>query len=279
MRRRVDGAAVLRFTIVTVAVLVVLVPFLYLLLNSIKIEREFRSVPARIVPSVVTGAYYSDIFGGGHEIGSYLLNSVIVAASVVVVAVFAGTLAAYSLAKLRKFYRFLGIVVYGILLVRFYPKVVMVIPYFILMRQLHLLDTLPAVIIAHASIALPFVVWLMIGFFEQVPGEIEESAMMDGCTVWQRYSRVIIPVVLPGIATAAIMTAIMSWNEFLVASSVVSIRAKTLPVLVSSFISDKGINWGPMSATAVLIIVPMFLFVLFTQKYLIQGMTFGAVKG
>jgi ABC-type glycerol-3-phosphate transport system permease component len=119
----------------------------------------------------------------------------------------------------------------------------------------------------------------MIGFFEEIPVEMEESAILDGCSVWQRYSRVILPVVLPGIATSAIMTAIMSWNEFLIASSVVSIKAKTLPVLVSGFISDKGINWGPMSATSVLIIIPMFLFVLFTQKYLIQGMTFGAVKG
>jgi ABC-type glycerol-3-phosphate transport system permease component len=85
--------------------------------------------------------------------------------------------------------------------------------------------------------------------------------------------------VLPGIATAAIMTAVLSWNEFLIASSVVSINAKTLPVLVSGYISDKGINWGPMSATSVVIIVPMFVFVLFTQKYLIRGLTFGAVKG
>jgi len=272
-------AGVLRFAIVTLAVVIVTVPFLYLFLNSIKIEREFRSIPARILPSVVTGEYYADIFKGRHEIGSYLVNSIIVALAVVVIAVFTGTLAAYSLAKLRKLYRFLGVIIYAILLVRFYPKVVMIIPYFILMRELHLLDTLAAVIIAHSSIALPFVVWLMIGFFEEIPAEIEESAMLDGCSIWQRYSRVVVPVVLPGVATSAIMTAIMSWNEFLVASSVVSVRAKTLPVLVSSFISDKGINWGPMSATSVIIIVPMFIFVLFTQKYLIQGMTFGAVKG
>jgi multiple sugar transport system permease protein len=272
-------AGVLRFAIVTLAVVIVIVPFLYLFLNSIKIEREFRSIPARILPSVVTGEYYADIFKGRHEIGSYLVNSIIVALAVVAIAVFTGTLAAYSLAKLRKLYRFLGVIIYAILLVRFYPKVVMIIPYFILMRGLHLLDTLAAVTIAHSSIALPFVVWLMIGFFEEIPAEIEESAMLDGCSIWQRYSRVVIPVVLPGVATSAIMTAIMSWNEFLVASSVVSVRAKTLPVLVSSFISDKGINWGPMSATSVIIIVPMFIFVLFTQKYLIQGMTFGAVKG
>ncbi len=103
--------------------------------------------------------------------------------------------------------------------------------------------------------------------------------MLDGAGAWRRLTRVILPVVLPGIATAAIMTAVLSWNEFLITSSVVSLHAKTLPVLVSSYISDKGINWGPMAATSSVVIVPMFLFVLFAQKYLIRGLTFGAVKG
>jgi len=268
-----------RAIIVAMALIAVLAPFLYLFLNSVKIEREFRSIPLRIIPSVVTLQYYADIFGRGGQLGSYLLNSIIVTLVVVVVSVFTGALAAFGLAKLRRMYRFIALAVYLILLVRFYPKVVMLIPYFILMRDLHLLDTLAAVIIAHSSIGIPFVVWLMIGFYEEIPIELEESAMLDGCDVWRRFTRVIFPVVLPGIATAAIMTAVLSWNEFLIASSVVSINAKTLPVLVSGYISDKGINWGPMSATSVVIIVPMFVFVLFTQKYLIRGLTFGAVKG
>jgi multiple sugar transport system permease protein len=268
-----------RAIVVAIALVAVLVPFLYLFLNSVKIEREFRSIPPRIIPFVVTLQYYADIFGRGGQLGSYLLNSIIVTLVVVVVSVFTGALAAFGLAKLRRMYRFIALAVYLILLVRFYPKVVMLIPYFILMRDLHLLDTLAAVVIAHSSIGIPFVVWLMIGFYEEIPIELEESAMLDGCDVWRRFTRVIFPVVLPGIATAAIMTAILSWNEFLIASSVVSINAKTLPVLVSGYISDKGINWGPMSATSVVIIVPMFVFVLFTQKYLVRGLTFGAVKG
>jgi len=265
--------------VIAFALIAVLVPFLYLFLNSVKIEREFRAIPPRIIPSVITLQYYGDIFGRGAQLGANLLNSVIVTLAVVVVSVLAGALAAFGLAKLRRIYHFIALGVYLILLVRFYPKVVMLIPYFILMRDLHLLDTLAAVVIAHSSIGIPFVVWLMIGFYEEIPVELEESAMLDGCDVWRRFTRVIFPVVLPGIATAAIMTAVLSWNEFLITSSVVSINAKTLPVLVSGYISDKGINWGPMSATSVVIIVPMFIFVLFTQKYLIRGLTFGAVKG
>ncbi len=279
MRERSRLFVSVRAIVLAIALIAVLVPFLYLFLNSVKIEREFRSIPLRIIPSVITLQYYADIFGRGGQLGSYLLNSIIVTLLVVGVSVFAGALAAYGLAKLRRLYRFIALAVYLILLVRFYPKVVMLIPYFILMRDLHLLDTLAAVVIAHSSIGIPFVVWLMIGFYEEIPIELEESAMLDGCDVWRRFTRVIFPVVLPGIATAAIMTAVLSWNEFLITSSVVSINAKTLPVLVSGYISDKGINWGPMSATSVVIIVPMFIFVLFTQKYLIRGLTFGAVKG
>ncbi len=269
----------LRAVVVTVALLVVAVPFLYLFLNSVKIEREFRSIPPQIVPSVVTFQYYGQIFGRGAALGVYLLNSIVVAVFVVALSVLAGALAAYGLARLRRVYRFAAFAVYLVLLVRFYPKVVMLIPYFILMRDLHLLDSLAAVIIAQASIGIPFVVWLLIGFYEEIPQELEESAMLDGAGPGARFWRVILPVVLPGIATAAIMTAVLSWNEFLITSSVVSINAKTLPVLVSGYISDKGIDWGPMAATSTVIIVPMFLFVLFTQRYLIRGLTFGAVKG
>ena len=279
MKERSRAYLAIRAVVIALALIAVLVPFLYLFLNSVKIEREFRAIPPRIIPSVITLQYYGDIFGRGAQLGANLLNSVIVTLAVVVVSVLAGALAAFGLAKLRRIYHFIALGVYLILLVRFYPKVVMLIPYFILMRDLHLLDTLAAVVIAHSSIGIPFVVWLMIGFYEEIPVELEESAMLDGCDVWRRFTRVIFPVVLPGIATAAIMTAVLSWNEFLITSSVVSINAKTLPVLVSGYISDKGINWGPMSATSVVIIVPMFIFVLFTQKYLIRGLTFGAVKG
>ena len=128
-----------------------LVPFLYLFLNSVKIEREFRSIPLRIIPSVITLQYYADIFGRGGRLDMYLLNSVVVTFAVVVVSVFTGAVAAFGLAKPRM-YRFIALGVYLILLVRFYPKVVMLIPYFILMRDLHLLDTLAAVVIAHSSI-------------------------------------------------------------------------------------------------------------------------------
>jgi multiple sugar transport system permease protein len=269
----------LRFLVVLIAVLIVLVPFIYLFLNSIKLERDFRTIPPKLFPSRITLEYYHYAFSRDTNISGYILNSVLVTTTVVIISVALGSLAAYSLSHLRKAFRIFNFIVYVILLVRFYPKVVMVVPYFILMKNFRLLDTVLAIIIAHVSITIPFVVWLMIGFYDEIPKELEESGMIDGCGVWTRYRRIVFPITLPGIATAAIMTAILSWNEFLIASSVASVNAKTLPILISSYISDKGIIWGPMSAVSTVVIIPMFLFALFAQKYLIRGLTFGAVKG
>ncbi len=278
-KKKISFFQIFRFLIILIAVIVVLVPFIYLFLNSIKLERDFRTIPPRLFPSKSTIEYYRYAFSKSTNISSYILNSIIVTISVVVISVSFGSLAAYSLSHLRKEFRIFSFAVYAILLVRFYPKVVMIVPYFILMKNLRLLDTLISVIIAHVSIAIPFVVWLMIGFYNEIPKELEESGMIDGCGVWTRFRKIIFPITLPGIATAAIMTAILSWNEFLIASSVVSVNAKTLPILISTYISDKGINWGSMSAVSTVIIMPMFIFALFTQKYLIRGLTFGAVKG
>ncbi len=147
------------------------------------------------------------------------------------------------------------------------------------MRSLHLLDTRTAVIIAHVSLTLPFVVWLMLSFFEEFPRELEQSAMIDGCGVVRRFWAIVLPLTVPAIATAAILTAFLSWNEFLMASAVGPVHAKTLPVRIASFITDKGILWGDMSAMGTVIVVPVVLFALLTQRYLVRGLTAGAVKG
>jgi multiple sugar transport system permease protein len=278
LRKETVFYRVIRTAIIVIALVVVVVPFVYLFTNSIKLEKDFRADPFVFFPKEVTFEYYAQIFGNDSDLSKYFLNSIIVTLSVVAVSVVTGTLAAFGLSHLRKFYRWVGALIYIILLVRFYPKVVLVIPYFTLMKTFSLLDTRLAVILAHSSIGIPFVVWLMIGFYDKIPKELEESAMIDGCGVWKRFLQVIFPVVIPGVATSAIMSAILSWNEFLITSSVVSIHATTLPVLLSGYISDKGIAWGPMSAVSSIIIFPMFIFVFFAQKYLIRGLTFGAVK-
>jgi multiple sugar transport system permease protein len=263
---------ILRITVVIIWLLVTLVPLVALLLNSFKPTGDFYS--PQFLPSHWTFQNYRQAFAG--EAMDYLGNSLIVAAATVFFSVSLGTMAAYGLARVR--YAWAGVVVYVILAVRFYPKITVILPYYMMMRTFGLLDTLPAIIIAHVSITLPFVVLIMMTFFNEIPRSLEEAAAIDGATVIQRFRHVVLPLVRPALVTSAILTAMFSWNEFLMAVSVTSENAATLPVLVSSFISDKGIQLGQMAAVSVMIVIPIALFALVTQRYLIRGLTLGAVK-
>ena len=151
-------------------------------------------------------------------------------------------------------------------------------PWFLIIRDLNLLDTVWAVIILHLGLTTPFVVWLMYTFYKGIPKELEESASIDGAGYINRFVKVVLPLSLPGIATASIFTAFLSWNEFLLASSITRESAKTLPVSIAGFVTDKGILWGPMMAMSSLIVIPMIIFSLALQKYLVKGIMLGAVK-
>jgi len=135
-----------------------------------------------------------------------------------------------------------------------------------------------AIIIAHVSITLPFAVLLMMTFYAEVPHEIEEAAMIDGASIARTYVAVIVPLTTAGMAAAGLLTALVSWNEFLLASGVASNNAVTLPIAIAGYITDKGTNWGAMSALSVIITLPMLLVALLAQRYLVRGLTGGAVK-
>src|SRR5581483_4922052 len=165
-----------------------------------------------------------------------------------------------------------------ILITRIYPPITTAIPYFVLLRRFGLSDTHGALILTYVAYGLPFVIWLMLGFFQDLPVEIEEAAVIDGCSLWQRFSRVIIPLALPGLAVTAIFAFVYAWNEFLYASMLTSFNAKTLPVVIASYQSDKFLRWGEMSALGSLMVVPVIVFAAAAQRYLVRGLTFGAVK-
>ena len=260
------------------ACLVVLVPLAYLVINSIKLPREFLTVPPTILPSEVTLEHYRDLFEDSKTF-RHFRNSLTVTLWTTGVTIISGTLAAYGLARMRLSARILAGVTFIFLFIRFYPRVTTVIPYFLVMRELDLLDTVWAIIIGQLGITIPFVTWLMLVVFQDLPREIEEAAIVDGASVLQRFRRVVLPIVMPSVSAAAILTAFLSWNEFLIASSVARRKASVLSIAVAGFVSDKGIQWGPMAAMSVVMIVPMIVFALFAQKYLIRGITFGAVKG
>ncbi len=281
---RVDSVAsllwnALRAVTVFISIIAISTPFVFLFLNSVKPPNEFLSIPIQVIPSEVTWEHYRSVFDHNEDTVQFLTNSLIITAGTTVISVFIGSLAAYSLSRLELPFHLSPIIAFSFLVVRFYPKITVALPYFILMKDLKLLDTHLAVIIAHVSLTLPFVVWLMLTFFDELPKELERSAMLDGCGPWKRFTLIVLPLTGPALATAAILTALLSWNEFLMAAVIAPKDAKTLPVRISAFITDKGILWGPMSAMSSIIVIPVMVFALFVQRYLVRGLTLGAVKG
>jgi multiple sugar transport system permease protein len=269
----------LRVCVVLLALAVALAPFLVLFVNSVRPADEFLSDASGFFPANPTLDHFRAVFDPSEDTLHYLVNSLIITTATTLLAVTVGALAAYSLARLKLPFRLSALIALAFLLVRFYPKITIALPYFVLMRDLHLLDTHIAVILAHVSLTVPFVVWLLLAFFEDFPRELEHSAMLDGCGPARRFVSIVLPLTTPALVTAAILTAFLSWNEFLMASAVAPMNAKTLPVRIAGFITDKGTLWGEMSAMGSVIVAPVMLFALLTQRYLVRGLTAGAVKG
>jgi multiple sugar transport system permease protein len=270
--RPAEGAV--RWAVLFIALAVALIPAVSLAVDSFKPSAQFYT--SGILPSHWTLQNYQQAFSSGGQALADLMRLFLFAAATTVISVTLGTLAAFGLSKSR--FGWATAVTYVILSVRFYPKITTILPYFVMMRAFHLLDTPTALVIAYVSITLPFVVLIMITFFADLPAGLEEAAAIDGCSVWRTFWHVNLPLARPALATAAILTALFSWNEFLIAASVTSQNATTLPVLVAGFITDKGIALGQMSAVSVVIVAPIALFILATQRYLVRGLTLGALK-
>jgi len=207
----------------------------------------------------------------------YLTNSVVIAVGTTIGSLVLGTLAGYGFARFA--FRGSAAVRFLVLVTRMAPRMVLVVPYYLLMQRLGLLDTYTGLLIAYVSFALPFSIWLLIGFFVDVPLEVEEAAMIDGCGRLGVLLRVVVPIVAPGLAVAAIFAFLVSWNEFLFALILSGVEAKTLPVVIAGLTTDVGPLYGEMSAAAVMVMLPNIVMMLVLQRYVVRGLTLGAVKG
>ncbi|MGB5987760.1 MAG: carbohydrate ABC transporter permease [Desulfobacterales bacterium] len=208
-----------------------------------------------------------------HNFLKYLLNSLIVAGLATGISLILGLPAAYSIAKYRQ-----GRIGILILVARMTPFVSYLLPWYIIFRHLNLIDSYTALTITHLIITLPMVIWLMISFFESVPTELEDAAMIDGCTGLQSFLIIVLPLVRNGIATSAIISFIFSWNQFLFSLILSGPKTKTVPVAVYNFISYGKIDWAGIGAAATLIVLPVSVFAFFVRKSIVQGLTMGALK-
>jgi multiple sugar transport system permease protein len=263
------------WVVVTVVVFVlVLFPPLMLFLTSIKTNVDaLKYPPVWIFRPVVSN--YREIFGL-MPFGSYLANSFIVAIISTIIALTLGSLAAYGLARFR--FKRSKDLSFWILSIRMTPPVAAAIPIFIIMRTFRLLDTQFALVLAYCTFNLPFAVWLLRSFIQEIPREIEESALVDGCSPYAAFWRISLPLIAPGLAATGIFTFIFSWNEFLFALILTGTRAQTVPVALTAFVRETGIMWSHMAAAGVLAMAPMILFTALVQKNLVKGLTMGAIK-
>ena len=206
----------------------------------------------------------------------FLFNSVLVASVSALVAVFFGTLGGYALS--RSDMRGKKHLAFWIISTRMAPIAVAIIPLFFLFTRLNLLGTYAALIIAYSTFNLPFAIWMMRSFFDEIPESIEEAALVDGATRWQAFRKTLVPLVAPGIGATAIICVVFAWNDFLFAFMFSNQDTQTIPVSAAQQIGQEGIDWGIVMATGLVILAPMVAFGMIVREYLVEGLTMGAVK-
>ncbi|HMG35047.1 MAG TPA: carbohydrate ABC transporter permease [Blastocatellia bacterium] len=267
------------YAVLLAASLISLVPAYWMITISLKTEADQFASPPRWFNFGPTLAHYYDAFFS-RSFGTYLSTSAIVAISSTALALTIGTSAAYALARLGLGEGSSRRISLWILSTRMLPPIVTAVPLFLMMRGLRLINTLPALIVVYTALNLPFVIWMMRGFFQEIPRELEEAAMVDGDSRLGALMRVVLPLVKPGLAATAVFCLITSWNEFLLALVLTQTDASmTLPVGIAGRVTQYEIKWGVMSAAGVVAMIPMIAFALSVQRYLVRGLSLGAVKG
>jgi ABC-type glycerol-3-phosphate transport system permease component len=267
----------LRWMVIALLLALTLLPIHWMITTSLRPDGEVTSGSLSLLPHTWTLEHYRAVFTE-HEVGRYLLNSVIIAACSTLLSVGLALPGAYAFARLRYPGRVLGVLRVMVLSARFVPPFAVALPLFILFRKLDLLDTRTALILASTVFSIPFALWILQAGFEELPLEIEEAALVDGCDRWQIFLRIALPLVGPSIVCAAIFSLLLSWNEFLFALLIVVDDAATLPLLASKFLSDRYMPFGDIAAVATIASVPVMLFVIFAQRYLVRGLTAGSLK-
>jgi multiple sugar transport system permease protein len=268
-----------KYLLIILAVLMAVVPIYWMLTISLKHEVDQFAVPPRWFIFTPTLEHYRDAFQT-RSFGQYLITSAIVAIFSTFGALVIGTLAAYALARFKMPHRLDRKLSLWILSTRMFPPIVTAVPLFLMMRDLQLLNTRTSLVILYTGFNLPFVIWMMRGFFVEVPRELEEAALVDGDSRMGALRRVLLPLVAPGLAATAVFCLIISWNEFLFALVMTQTdAAMTLPVGIAGRVTQYEIKWGVMSAAGVVAMMPILIFAMAVQRYLVRGLSLGAVKG
>lgn len=280
----------------------ILAPMAWLVSSSFQSEREIVSKPPHWIPHEPTLTNFDAIFTTHEKTVTYetrrgtdpvsggfipstaknllpsLGNSFIVACAVVLLNLLVGLPAAYAMAKIR--FRGRQASIYGILATRVIPDIALVVPFFLFIRNLGLLDTLTSLIVTYLAITAPFSVFILINYFESLPDELDKAARVDGCSRWQTMTKVFLPLATPSIVAVILFAFLASWNEFLLALMFTQTpQSQTLPIIIASFTSDFTISFSFINAAGVLAVLPPVILAIMFERYIVSGLTAGAVKG
>ncbi|MBK6788170.1 MAG: carbohydrate ABC transporter permease [Rubrivivax sp.] len=273
--RRAPAVVTAHYSALVLLAIVCVAPIVLMFATSLKVQTQIftNSISFFFVPTLEN---YREVLGEGSFM-RYLGNSLIVGVVSTLITLVLGCMAAYGLVR----FRFKGrkTIAYTTLLLRTVPLAVLAVPVFMLWSQTGLINSLPGLILLYVAVNLPFTIWLLYGFVLQVPPELEESAAIDGCGPIQVFYKVVLPLIKPGLAAAAIFTFRIAWNEFILALVLTDRATRTLPVAASLYITDIGVDWGKIMALGSLIAVPPLIFTFIAARQIITGLTAGAVKG
>jgi multiple sugar transport system permease protein len=275
MRRRIGTVATITF--LTITCIVLLFPIFWTISTSVKTRAETFQLPPVFFGFTPTWKNYEALFTDAAFI-RVLTNTIVVTVGSTLLAITVGSLAAYGLARSRAFPGRRPLEV-SLILLRAMPGVVLVVPLYDLLANAGLLGKMPTLIVLYAMVNLPFAIWIMTPYFQGIPTELEEAAVVDGASSRIVFLKVVLPVALPGIAATALFIGLLAWNEFLIPVVLGNESTKTLPVLISGFISARELDWGPMAAASSLAIIPIAIVTLVMQRRLVSGLSQGAVKG
>ena len=264
----------LLYLFLTVFVVLTLLPYFWLIITSFKSRIDAFAVPPKLFFLPIISNYREAFLDKGFMLN--LRNSCIVTGMTTFLALVIGLPSAYAFSRFPVKY---DNVLFNYLLgTRFTPIVVLALPLYLIMSKLGLLNSFVGIIIAHVAFNLPFVVWMMKGFFDVVPREVDEAARVDGCSWFYIFSRMMIPLSGSGLAATAVFCAVNSWNEFLMALILTGRATATMPVAVPGLLTPQGTIWGQIAAVGTVVTIPVLIFSIIVQKYMVKGMSMGAVK-
>jgi multiple sugar transport system permease protein len=276
-RKRKVGSGI-EILLLTIFAIVMLFPVIWMLETALKETKDIYAVPAKLITGwTPTLDHVKDVFSSDSPVFKGFKNSVIVATASTIVATVLGVPAAWAYSRFQ--IKGKKDQLFFILSTRFMPPVVVVIPVFLMFRDLNLLDTRQGLILVYAAFNLPFTIWMMKGFIDDVPAEYEEAAMLDGYSRFEAFWRVTMPLLIPGIAATAVFALIFSWNEFVFSIFLITDPdTRTAPSAIAGLIGGTTIDWGLVAASAMIFAIPVLLFAFLVRKHLVAGVTLGAVR-